>query len=287
MRLLKLFLIRVMIIVFRGQMFHVTSFWKWPDRQSFLFFFAYSHISNPRDSTKPVSSTFKRYSFIAILFSCTGRIRSYFKRPVDSRNQKKKERKCIAQENCRLLSFVRWKVKERQRWNRETKEEKWETGNRHRFGRIFETIRVRQAKTRSTFFLLSATWTERAITLNSNFHVPFALLSASPLRGEKGGEERGGYTHSRQDSNPLPTACLLSTKNNQREFLPRLLSRLSRALIVSSTSNRIELTGKLFKLVRTFPCEADYIARPSASPLLLLDPRQLYEKNCCRLPRVN
>lgn len=124
MRLLKLFLIRGMIIVFRGQMFHVTSFWKWPDRQSFLFFFAYSHISNPRDSTKPVSSTFKRYSFIAILFSCTGRIRSYFKRPVDSRNQKKKEKKCTAQENCRLLSFVRWKVKERQRWNRERRRKK-------------------------------------------------------------------------------------------------------------------------------------------------------------------
>lgn len=219
MRLLKLFLIRGMIIVFRGQMFHVTSFWKWPDRQSFLFFFAYSHISNPRDSTKPVSSTFKRYSFIAILFSCTGRIRSYFKRPVDSRNQKKKERKCIAQENCRLLSFVRWKVKERQRWNRETKEEKRGTGNRHRFGRIFETIRVRQAKTRSTFFLLSATWTERAITLNSNFHVPFALLSASPLRGEKGGGRAGRvYTLSPRFESSSHRVFTFYEKQSERIF---------------------------------------------------------------------
>lgn len=106
----------------------------------------------------------------------------------------KEERKKMYRARKVSTSFFRSLKSERETemksWKK--KEEKRGTGNRHRFGRIFETIRVRQAKTRSTFFLLSATWTERAITLNSNFHVPFALLSASPLRGEKGGKSGAG-----------------------------------------------------------------------------------------------
>lgn len=76
------------------------------------------------------------------------------------------------------------------------------------------SIRVCQAKT-FDLFLLSATWTERIITLNSNFHVPFALHGLSERRGEGAGRRA---VYSRRDSNPLPTVCLLSTKNNQREF---------------------------------------------------------------------
>lgn len=154
-----------MIIVFRGQMFHVTSFWKWPDRQSF-FFFAYSHIFNPRDSTKPVPSTFKRYSFIAILFSCTGRIRSYFKYPSSMDRSmdchetfrfpkrkkgggKKKKKKFIAQEN-HSFSFAR-------KWKRETKSWNEGTGDRKPspFGTILEAIVVAFAfarRKRSTSF---------------------------------------------------------------------------------------------------------------------------------------
>lgn len=96
----------------------------------FFFFFAYSHISNPRDSTKPVSSTFKRYSFIAILFSCTERIRSYFKPTYHGsihdiletkfwyrkREQKRGREKFIAREKyINLFHFQKVKEKERKK----------------------------------------------------------------------------------------------------------------------------------------------------------------------------
>lgn len=108
------------------------------------------------------------------------------------------------------------------------------------FGTIFETIvpniRVYQAKT-FDLFLLSATWTERVITLNSNFHVPFALHGLSERRGGRAGR----YTLAK--IRILFPLCVYFLRKTIRENFTAIAFTIVSRSHCSSTSNRIELTG--------------------------------------------
>lgn len=131
--------------------------------------------------------------------------------PKEKRGEERRRRKNLSRKKTIDFFLVRQKVKERDEIVNGGPETVtvWDDSRSDR-----RSIRVCQAKT-FDLFLLSATWTERIITLNSNFHVPFALHGLSERRGEGAGRRA---VYSRRDSNPLPTVCLLSTKNNQREF---------------------------------------------------------------------
>lgn len=100
------------------------------------------------------------------------------------------------------------------------------------------SIRVCQAKT-FDLFLLSATWTERIITLNSNFHVPFALHGLSERRGE----ERGGVRYTLAEIRVLFPLCVYFLRKTIRENFTAIAFTIVSSSHCSSTSNRIELTG--------------------------------------------
>lgn len=108
---------------------------------------------------------------------------------IEKENKKEGEKNSSREKSISTCFTSRkWKRKKerKKRWNGRNRS----GGHRKAFGTIFETVVVETfafpGENAFDLFLLSATWMERVITLNSNFHVPFALHGlSSERRGEK------------------------------------------------------------------------------------------------------
>lgn len=148
------------------------------------------------------------------------------------RKRKRKRKKFFARENLFDFFLVLQKAKERDEiGGPETITVSDDFRNDQR-----RNIRVYQAKT-FDLFLLSATWTERVITLNSNFHVPFALHGLSERRGGRAGR----YTLAK--IRILFPLCVYFLRKTIRENFTAIAFTIVSRSHCSSTSNRIELTG--------------------------------------------